>query len=87
MFQDVAGVIHEKLGVPVPSVGPSEKQKQIDEEKVLASVAEDEGLNPGLHMSVADMREHFTRRKAGSKRCFLRWRTKGLLNSTVARKA
>ena len=52
-------VVHEKLGVPVPAAGPPEREKQIDEEKLLRLLAEDYRVNPGLHMSMADIREYF----------------------------
>lgn len=72
-------VIHEKLGVPVPSAGPPEKQKQIDEEKVLALLAEDYRVNPGLHMSVADMREHFDAEKGRLEEVLLALENEGLV--------
>jgi hypothetical protein len=52
-------VIHEKLGIPVPAAASPSRDKQIDEEKLLALLAEDYRANPGLHMSVADIKEHF----------------------------
>ena len=51
-------VMHEKLGVPVPAAGPPERLRQIDEEQVLALLAEDYRVNPGLHMSMADLRQY-----------------------------
>ncbi|MBA4418821.1 MAG: acyl-CoA dehydrogenase [Syntrophus sp. (in: bacteria)] len=53
-------VIHKDLGVPVPAAGPVEKQSNISEEKVLALLAEDYRINPGLYMSRGDLSEHFT---------------------------
>ena len=52
-------VIHEKLGIPVPAAASPKREKQIDEEKLLALLAEDYRANPGLHMSVADIKEYF----------------------------
>ena len=50
--------IHEELGVPVPTKPPEEK-KELDEESLLKTLAEDYRVNPGLHMSREDMKIHF----------------------------
>jgi alkylation response protein AidB-like acyl-CoA dehydrogenase len=52
-------VIHPVLGVPVPVSGKTEKEKEIDEEKLLAALAEDYRVNPGLFMSREDIKELF----------------------------
>jgi len=52
-------VIHEELGVPVPAASLPEKQKDIDEENLLKSLAEDYRVNPGLYMSREDVKESF----------------------------
>ena len=52
-------VIHEELGVPVPAASLPEKQKRIDEEILLKSLAEDYRVNPGLYMSREDIKETF----------------------------
>jgi len=52
-------VIHEELGVPVPAASLPEKQKNIDEESLLKSLAEDYRVNPGLYMSREDIKESF----------------------------
>jgi DNA-binding transcriptional ArsR family regulator len=52
-------VVHKELGVPVPASGDPEKQKKIDDEKLLRVLAEDYRVNPGLHMSREDIRESF----------------------------
>ena len=52
-------VIHEELGVPVPSSGSPQKEKEIDEEKLLKILAEDYRVNPGLHMSRENIKEFF----------------------------
>ncbi len=71
-------VIHEKLGVPVPAAGPPPREKQIDDEKVLALLAEDYRVNPGLHMSMADMREYFDVEKGRIEEVLLSLEKKGL---------
>lgn len=48
-------VIHPVLGVPVPEPLPVEKEKDVDEGKLLAALAEDYRVNPGLYMSREDM--------------------------------
>ena len=58
-FKGRRKVIHERLGVPVPTLAGPEKQKDADEEKVLLALAEDYRVNPGLYMSVGDIKEHF----------------------------
>jgi hypothetical protein len=72
-------VIHEKLGVPVPAASLPEKQKQIDEEKVLGLLAEDYRVNPGLHMSTGDMREYFDVETARLEEVLLTLENKGLV--------
>ena len=52
-------VIHEELGVPVTSSGSPQKEKEIDEEKLLKILAEDYRVNPGLYMSREDIKELF----------------------------
>jgi hypothetical protein len=52
-------VIHEELGVPVPATSFPEKQKSIDEERLLKLLGEDYRVNPGLYMSLGDMKEFF----------------------------
>jgi alkylation response protein AidB-like acyl-CoA dehydrogenase len=52
-------VVHEKLGVPVPvSIVPA-KQKGVTQATLIAALAEDYRVNPGLYMSMADFKEHF----------------------------
>ena len=52
-------VIHEELGVPVSAGQAVEARKDVDEEKLLEVLAEDYRVNPGLHMSREDIKEHF----------------------------
>jgi alkylation response protein AidB-like acyl-CoA dehydrogenase len=50
-------VIDPVLGVPVPLSSTPEKEKDADETKLLAVLAEDYRVNPGLYMSRGDMTE------------------------------
>jgi hypothetical protein len=52
-------VIHKELGVPVPTVSLPKKQKDVEEESLLKSLAEDYRVNPGLYMSREDIKESF----------------------------
>jgi alkylation response protein AidB-like acyl-CoA dehydrogenase len=52
-------VIHEELGVPVPTTSLPEKLKDVDEESLLKSLAEDYRVNPGLYMSLEDIKDFF----------------------------
>jgi alkylation response protein AidB-like acyl-CoA dehydrogenase len=52
-------VIHKELGVPVTGASLPEKQKNIDEESLLKSLAEDYRVNPGLYMGRNDIKESF----------------------------
>jgi alkylation response protein AidB-like acyl-CoA dehydrogenase len=52
-------VIHQELGVPVPTSSKPERQKKVDEEKLLKVLAEDYRVNPGLYMSREDLKEFF----------------------------
>jgi len=60
-IRQVSGVprrkIHKQLGVPLPVVGSSEKEKEINEEKLLKTLAEDYRVNPGLYMHRDDIKE------------------------------
>jgi hypothetical protein len=58
-FKGQRKVIHEKLGVPVPASVRPEKQKDADEEKILLALAEDYRINPGLYMSIEDIKQYF----------------------------
>jgi len=49
--------IHQKLGVPLPIARSSEKEKEINEEKLLRTLAEDYRVNPGLYMHRDDIKE------------------------------
>ena len=51
--------IHPVLGVPVPVAGETAKEKEIDEEKLPALLAEDYRINPGIFMSREDVLERF----------------------------
>jgi alkylation response protein AidB-like acyl-CoA dehydrogenase len=50
-------VIHPQLGVPVPAPEAPVKEKGLDEDKLLAFLAEDYRVNPGLFMSRDDLKE------------------------------
>ncbi len=50
--------IHPVLGVPVPVYGDGERRKDIDEGGLLALLAEDYRVNPGLFMDREDMTAH-----------------------------
>ena len=52
-------VIHKELGVPVPIALLHERQKDVHEESLLKLLAEDYRVNPGLHMSLEDIKESF----------------------------
>jgi alkylation response protein AidB-like acyl-CoA dehydrogenase len=52
-------VIHEELGVPMPTVAALVKQSKIDENRLLKVLAEDYRVNPGLYMSREDLKERF----------------------------
>jgi alkylation response protein AidB-like acyl-CoA dehydrogenase len=52
-------VRHGKLGVPITSSDKPKKLSKIDEESLLAVLAEDYRVNPGLYMSLDDIKERF----------------------------
>jgi alkylation response protein AidB-like acyl-CoA dehydrogenase len=52
-------VIHEELGVPMPTSAPPAKQPRIDDDKLLRVLAEDYRVNPGLYMNRQDLKEQF----------------------------
>jgi hypothetical protein len=52
-------VIHEELGIPVPIADIQEKERSLDEEKLLKLLAEDYRVNPGLYMSREDIKGSF----------------------------
>ena len=52
-------VIHEELGVPVPTAENPQRAARVDEESLLKVLAEDYRVNPGLHMNREDMSLYF----------------------------
>lgn len=52
-------VIQKELGVPVSMFGKPTKQPGINEDQLLKVLAEDYRVNPGLHMSRRDLKDHF----------------------------
>ena len=50
-------MIDPVLGVPVPISAPPDKEKDVDEEKLLNLLAEDYRVNPGLYMTRSDITE------------------------------
>jgi alkylation response protein AidB-like acyl-CoA dehydrogenase len=52
-------VIHKELGVPITTYEKPDKEPHIDEARLLKVLAEDYRVNPGLHMSREDLKEHF----------------------------
>lgn len=52
-------VPHPELGVPVPANGAPARETTIDEKKLLALLAEDYRVNPGLYMARQDMLDAF----------------------------
>ena len=52
-------VPHPELGVPVPVYGEQKKNPAIDTDKLLAFLAEDYRVNPGLHMTRQDIKDGF----------------------------
>lgn len=52
-------VIHEELGVPVTASSKPKKNDALNEETLLKVLAEDYRVNPGLHMSLDDIKQYF----------------------------
>ncbi|MBP2625941.1 MAG: CaiA [Firmicutes bacterium] len=48
----------EELGVPIPTFAPVEKKLAVSEDAVLAVLAEDYRVNPGLHMMLIDIKQY-----------------------------
>jgi alkylation response protein AidB-like acyl-CoA dehydrogenase len=72
-------IIHEELGVPVPSSRLPERKKGVDEEALLKVLAEDYRVNPGLHMSREDLRVHFDTEDASLDEVLTALEKKGLV--------
>ena len=72
-------IIHEELGVPVPSSRLPERKKGVDEEALLKVLAEDYRVNPGLHMSREDLRVHFDAEDASFDEVLTALEKKGLV--------
>jgi alkylation response protein AidB-like acyl-CoA dehydrogenase len=53
-------VVHPTLGIPVPVADEPLKETEISEKTVLDILAEDYRVNPGLHMSIGEIGEHFS---------------------------
>jgi alkylation response protein AidB-like acyl-CoA dehydrogenase len=71
--------IHKELGVPVPATGPVVKESEISEEKILALLAEDYRINPGLHMAKGDIQAHFTADTAAIDKALVTLEEQGLV--------
>lgn len=50
--------IHQDLGVPIVSTSPT-RQTEIDEDRLLRVLADDYRVNPGLYMSMEDLKKRF----------------------------
>jgi hypothetical protein len=72
-------VCHSKLGVPITSAGKPKKLSKIDEDSLLAVLAEDYRVNPGLYMSLDDFKETFDANDAGLERTLLSLEEKQLV--------
>lgn len=70
---------HEKLGVPITSADKPQKLAKIDEKSLLAVLAEDYRVNPGLYMSLDDLKEHFAVEDAELERVLSALQVKGLV--------
>jgi hypothetical protein len=79
-------VIHEKLGVPVPAYEKPQKRSQTNEDELLKVLAEDYRVNPGLHMSREDLKEHFDVDNEELDRVILSLEGKGLVKLYRGRK-
>jgi hypothetical protein len=51
--------IHQELGVPIYAKAELEKQSHLDEDIILKTLSEDYRLNPGLYMTINDLKELF----------------------------
>lgn len=72
-------VIDEELGVPVPAAGPVEKKLDLSEENVLAVLAEDYRINPGLHMTLDDIKQYVSTDNAELEKVLTALEEKGLV--------
>jgi alkylation response protein AidB-like acyl-CoA dehydrogenase len=72
-------VIHPELGVPVPASARADKEKDVTEERLLALLAEDYRVNPGLFMSREDITELFAVESATLDGLLVSLETKGLV--------
>jgi alkylation response protein AidB-like acyl-CoA dehydrogenase len=68
-----------ELGVPITSAEKPRKLSKIDEESLLAILAEDYRVNPGLYMSLEDLKESFAVSDAELERVLLSLEAKGLV--------
>jgi alkylation response protein AidB-like acyl-CoA dehydrogenase len=71
--------IHPELGVPVSHFGKREKQP-LDEQALLGVLAEDYRVNPGLHMTLNDLKLHFETDDQALCTLLLALEEKGLVN-------
>lgn len=72
-------VRHDKLGVPMTSADKPTKRSKIDEDSLLAVLAEDYRVNPGLYMSLEDIKESFAVSDAELEKTLLSLETKELV--------
>jgi alkylation response protein AidB-like acyl-CoA dehydrogenase len=72
-------VRHAKLGVPMTSAEKPKKLSKIGEDSLLAVLAEDYRVNPGLYMSLDDLKERFAVGDAELERVLLSLEAKELV--------
>jgi len=72
-------VRHAKLGVPITSADRPKKLSEINEDSLLAVLAEDYRVNPGLYMSREDLKEVFDVGDAEMERALLSLESKKLV--------
>ena len=78
-IQMIRRVIDPELGVPVPAYGPVEKKLPVSEENVLAVLAEDYRINPGLHMTMEDLQQYLDGDNAALEKAIVGLEEKGLV--------
>jgi alkylation response protein AidB-like acyl-CoA dehydrogenase len=70
---------HDKLGVPITTSDKPKRLTKVDEDSLLAVLAEDYRVNPGLYMSLEDIKESFAVSDAELEKRLVSLETKGLV--------
>ena len=78
-IQMIRRVPDKETGVPVPDFSPISNKLAVSEDNLLKVLADDYLVNPGLHMTLGDLKEHINGDDAALEKAITDLETKGLV--------